>query len=499
MRIQRKDRITLLGNMFMMVLALILFLGTSAATAGANPKYVFLFIGDGMAIAQVHSAEIYLSSIADPGGLPARTKLTMSTFPVTGMITTFGHNSHIPDSADAGTALACGKKTNSGIISMDPTGTIPYKSIATLAMEKGMKVGIVSSVSIDHATPAVFYANQPSRSKYYEIAMTMAKSRFNYFGGGGIKYPTGTKGDQPSVLDAALANGFQVAKNRVEFENLIPGKKAIAYNAVLDEEKALYYALDRKRQNPSDHISLAEFTRKGIQLLNNKSKGFFMMVEGGKIDWSCHANDARVTIDEVLAFNEAIDEAVRFYKVNPHETLIVVTADHETGGMSLGFADARHETHFEVLQRQKKSSLEFGKLVKAYRTNGAPHVDIDTEMKQMIQESFGLNYDNLNDFEKQQLEDAYDRSMGGPVIYGAEKDYLLYGGYDPLAVTLTRILSQHAGIGWATYSHTGAPVPVFAMGVGAKQFGGFYDNTDIARKLAIAMKLHLSGLKELTR
>jgi alkaline phosphatase len=488
-----KNHITLFGNLFIMALTLILVLGVSAAIAGQNPRYVFLFIGDGMGIVQVDSAEIYLSSIADPAGVPARTKLTMSTFPVTGMITTFAHNSHIPDSADAGTALACGKKTNSGIISMDPTGTIPYKSIATLAMEKGMKVGIVTSVSIDHATPAVFYANQPSRGNYYEIAMTMANSRFNYFGGGGIKYPTGKKSDQPSVLGAASANGFQVADNRVEFEKLTPGKKAIAYNAVLDEEKALYYALDRKRQNPSDHISLAEFTRKGIQLLNNRSKGFFMMVEGGKIDWSCHANDARVTIDEVIAFNEAIDEAVKFYKTNPHETLIVVTADHETGGMSLRFAGAKHETHFEVVQRQNKSSLEFGKLVKAYKTNAAPHVDIDAEMKQMIQDVFGLNYDHLSDYEKQQLEDAYDRSMGGPVIYGAEKDYLLYGGYDPLAVTLTHILSQHAGIGWTTYSHTGVPVPVFAMGMGAKQFGGFYDNTDIAKKLSKAMKLHLNN------
>jgi alkaline phosphatase len=490
---QRKNRITLLGNMFMTVLALILVLCASAATAGPNPKYVFLFIGDGMGIAQVHSAEIYLSSIADPGGTPARTKLTMSTFPVTGMITTFGHNSYIPDSADAGTALACGKKTNSGIISMDPTGTVPYKSIATLAMEKDMKVGIVSSASIDHATPAVFYANQPSRNKYYEIAMTMAHSRFNYFGGGGIKYPTGAKGDQPSVLDAASANGFRVAKNRVEFENLVPGKKAIAYNAVLDEEKALFFALDRKRQNPLDHISLAEFTRKGIQLLNNRSKGFFMMVEGGKIDWSCHANDARATIEEVIAFNEAIDEAAKFYKANPYDTLIVVTADHETGGMSLGFAGTRYETRFEVLQHQNKSHLEFGKLVKAYKANGASHVDIDPEMKQMIQDSFGLSYDHLSDYEKQQLEDAYDRSMGGPVVYGAKKDYLLYGGHDPLTVTLTRILNQHAGIGWTTYSHTGLPVPVFAMGVGAQQFDGFYDNTDIARKLATAMRLHLNN------
>jgi alkaline phosphatase len=481
--------------LMVMSCALVLILGASAASAGSagfTPKYVFLFIGDGMAITQVNSAEIYLSSVADPGGVPARTKLSMSSFPVAGMITTFGNNSFIPDSADAGTSLACGMKTNSGVIAMDPTGTIPYKSIATLAKEKGMKVGIVSSVSIDHATPAVFYANQPSRNNYYEIAMSMANSDFDYFGGGGIKYPTGVNGDQPSVIDAAVANGFQIADTAEEFAQLAKGQKAIAYNEILDNDKALYYELDRKEQDPADHISLAQFTRKGIQLLNN-SKGFFMMVEGGKIDWACHANDARATIDDVIAFSDAVKEAVKFYRAHPYDTLIIVTADHETGGMSLGFAGTKYETHFEVLQNQNKSYIEFGKTMATYKENGGDHTNIDAEMKQLILDTFGLTFDALTDYEKLQLEDAYDRSMGGPVVAGAEKDYLLYGGYDPLSVTLTHILNQHAGIGWTTYSHTGMPVPVFAMGTSSQQFSGFYDNTDVPKKLSRAMRLRLNN------
>ena len=127
-------------------------------------KYVFFFIGDGMGCPQIHSAEAYLAALESPdendGSVKAKS-LTMSGFPVQGMATTFANNRFITGSAAAGTALACGKKTNINVIAMDPTTTIPYTSLAELAKEKGMKVGIISSVSIDHATPAVFYAHQP--------------------------------------------------------------------------------------------------------------------------------------------------------------------------------------------------------------------------------------------------------------------------------------------------------------------------------------------------
>lgn len=465
-----------------------------ANAAGPFPKYVFFFIGDGMASSQIDSAEVYLSELKEPvpPGVPFRTKLSMSTLPVHGMATTFGHSSYIPDSADAGTALATGKKTNSGIISMDPTGTIPYTSMATLVKKKGMKVGIVSSVSIDHATPAVFYANQPSRSNYYEIAMTMAKSDFDYFGGGGVKQMNGKNGDQPSVKDAAIANGFVWADTRTAFDALQPGTKAIAVNPILDVDQALYYELDRKHQDSlTDHISLAQFTSKGIQLLENP-KGFFMMVEGGKIDWACHANDARASIDDTIALGNAVTVALNFYKQHPTETLIVVTADHETGGMTLGWAGTKYDTHFEVLKGQNKSYQEFDKDVAAYKANGQSHVDIDAEMKQMIKDSFGFDFDTLKDYEKQDLEAAYDRAMGAAAV-DADRDYLLYGGYNPLTITVTHVLDQHAGIGWTSYSHTGVPVPVFATGAGSEAFSGFYDNTTIAKRLAAAMKVKLAN------
>jgi hypothetical protein len=169
-------------------------------------KYVFFFIGDGMASVQIHAAEAYLEAENhDLPGAPKAELLTMSQFPVQGMATTFADNRFITGSAAAGTALACGVKTSIGNISMAPDETTPYTSVAELARDAGMKVGIVSSVSIDHATPAVFYAHQPSRSMYYEISQDLANSDFDYFGGGGFVNP---EGGVPSTWDALTANGY---------------------------------------------------------------------------------------------------------------------------------------------------------------------------------------------------------------------------------------------------------------------------------------------------
>jgi alkaline phosphatase len=468
-------------------------------------KYVFYFIGDGMADVQIHAAEAYLAQLqaddAEPGSVKAK-KLAMTQFPVRGMSTTYAHNRLITGSAAAGTALACGKKTNIGVISMDPDTTVPYKTLAEAAKQRGRKVGIVSSVSIDHATPAVFYSHQPSRSMYHEISMDLANSDFDYFGGGGLKKPQLLDSDGNVVEDAletAAANGFQIVTTREELDAAQPGQRVIAYNHTLDRSKALYYELDR----PEDHMSLAEFTRKGIELLDNR-RGFFMMVEGGKIDWACHANDARAALDDTLAFDDAILEAVEFYKKHPRDTLIVVTGDHECGGMSIGFAGTAYESHHEILQKQTMSYIEFDKLIAAYVETHAGTQDIDADMQQLVFENFGLDFsgtasadtaDDLNDNEKARLEEAFDRVMAGErnPRYSDDPDaFVSYGPYyNPLSVTLTHVLNRRAGIVFTSYYHTGVPVQVLALGRGAWLFGGSYDNTDIAKRMAMAMRVKL--------
>jgi alkaline phosphatase len=480
--------------------------GTDGTWVSPKAKYVFLFIGDGMASVQIHAAEAYLANKVardEVGGSAKAVLLNLTGLPVQGMASTFPYNSLITDSAPAATAIATGKKTGDGVIAMDPTKTLDYETVAEVAKSAGMKIGIVSSVSIDHATPAAFYAHEPSRNNYHYIGHDLVASNFDYFGGGGFVDPLGTrqgvtpKGD---VVAAAASAGYAVADSRAEFEALIPGTKAIAINPVLDSSKALYYDIDRVYANDaSSHISLAEFTEKGVELLyTGNDTGFFMMVEGGKIDWSCHANDARTTIDDTLAFDDAVKVALDFMKLHPNETLIVVTGDHETGGMTIGWAGTAYASHFEKLEAQKLSYQEFDKIIAAFKAangNGstAPASFGSTTLAADMLSLFGLDYSTLSAFDKERMDAAYAKAMTGASTKTAEEDSLLYGTYNPLSVTITHVLNNRAGIGWTSYSHTAVPVPVLAAGAGSEKFGGFYDNTDIATKLASAMRVMLSN------
>jgi alkaline phosphatase len=281
--------------------------------------------------------------------------------------------------------------------------------------------------------------------------------------------------------------GFLIAGSRAEFEALPAStdRQVYAYGQGF-AGNATDYQIDTDK----DDISLAEFTHKGIELLQDNGKGFFMMVEGGKIDWACHANDAAAAIGDTVAFDDAVKEAIRFYDEHPEETLIVVTGDHETGGLSLGFAGTKYDSAFDHIENQKKSFEWFDTyILKPYKesSKGGSLSDLLPE----IEETFGLT--DLSELEMAQLEDAYTRSMGRDVARSKSQDeYLLYGGYEPLSVTITHLLNQRAGIAWASYSHTGVPVPTFAIGASSGIFNGYYDNTDIFSKLTSAMMLESS-------
>lgn len=478
-----------------------------------NPKYVFLFIGDGMALPQINSAEIYLANQKDNKS-PSIQKLNFTQFPSQGMATTYAADTFITDSASAGTAIATGHKTNDGVINMDPAKKEKYTSMAELAKKKGMKVGVVSSVSIDHATPAVFYAHNESRNNYYDIALELSKSNFDYFAGGGLKQPTGKDKDKPDAYAQAEKNGYKVVKDKASFEKLnSKSGKIFAVSPKLDAEKALPFAINKDK----DTITLADFTKKGIDLLDNE-KGFFMMVEGGKVDWAGHANDAASSIHETIDFDGAVKEAIDFYNKHPEETLIVTTADHETGGFTIGFAGTGYSTFFKKIANQNISYDEFTKKVEEYKQAG--HTPDNAKLEDLlpvIKEKYGLEamdtakYNELykiasdeknagakeaeekiamalssKDLEdlraalKQSMLDKKDRAAD-------EQSKLLYGGYDPLTMALTHIMDHKAGIGFTTYAHTGIPVPVFAKGIGEELFEGYYDNTDLFKKLTSIM------------
>ncbi|RZB30016.1 MAG: alkaline phosphatase [Desulfobacteraceae bacterium Eth-SRB1] len=458
----------------------------TALHEGTPAKYTFFFIGDGMAMSQRTAAEMYMSS-KEKGS--KKVLLLMNQFPAQGMTTTHAANRFITGSAAAGTALACGIKTNINYISVDPDFKT-VKTMAEMAKEKGMKVGIVSSVSIDHATPASFYAHQPTRKMYHEIGMDLAKSGFDYFAGGGLKDPTGKKSKKPlgDTLRVAKKNGYRIVENRRKFMALTKRSgKVIAFNKNLPDGKALPYHMD----NTSEDITLAEFTKKGIELLDN-SKGFFMMVEGGKIDWACHANDAVASIKDTLAFDEAIGVAYDFYEKHPDETLIVVTGDHECGGLTLGFAGTAYASHFDILKNQKVSFKVFtNKIMAEYKKAHAGKAQFE-DMIPILKKYFGLEAAGkgqlaLKDYELAELRRAFIQSMAEVKINKGTADYLLYGGYDPFTVKITHVLNRKAGLAWTSYSHTGVPVLTSAIGVGAETFNGYYDNTDVAKKLMAVM------------
>lgn len=241
-------------------------------------KYIFFFIGDGMGLPQINAAEAYLMA-REQKDAPLR--LSFTTFPATGMATTYSSDSYITDSAAAGTALAAGRKTANGVINMDPGKTRTFTTIAERLYERGLKVGIISTVSIDHATPASFYAHQPSRSNYYEIGLELAKSGFEFFGGGGFRDPEGKRskreGGKPNVLEEARKAGYTILTTEEEILGLSPGsaQKVIAINPVLPSSAAMPYKIDRDEES----LDLADFTRKAVEFLENP-EGFFIMVEG---------------------------------------------------------------------------------------------------------------------------------------------------------------------------------------------------------------------------
>ncbi|MGC9359401.1 MAG: alkaline phosphatase, partial [Anaerolineae bacterium] len=286
------------------------------ATPEPRAKYVFLFIGDGMGVAQRNAAELYMAATQTEGKRPEDIKLVMNTFPGQGMNTTYDLTRVIPDSASTATALSTGHKTASGVVGMNETGEQVFTNLSEIAKAKGMKVGIISTVSIDHATPAAFYTHVPHRDDYYGISVALANSDYDFFGGGDIKYPTGKKKDQANVYEIAQANGFAIVRDRQEF--LALGKDAgrvWAINPTIAGSSAMPYALDRD----SNNITLGEYVEKAAEILDNPN-GFFLSVEAGKIDWACHANDAAASIHDTLELDDAVAKAVEFYEAHPDET-----------------------------------------------------------------------------------------------------------------------------------------------------------------------------------
>lgn len=467
------------------------------------PKYVFLFIGDGMSYPQFQSASDYLGAMTDSDYMMAvpslkdnqgavldgPVALNFMNFKSVGSVVTYDSNSFAPDSASTATSISTGHKTYSGSINVDETATISYETITEKVHKQlGMKVGVISSVNLNHATPAAFYAHQASRSSYYDIGLEMIASGFEYFGGGGLLKPNGSNNDLYNLYDLAQDAGYTVIKTQTEAENVTSGP-VIIIDEHLADSSAMAYELDRT----DDMWSLSDYVAKGIEVLDNDN-GFFLMCEGGKIDWACHANDAASTINDTLALVDAVQVACDFARNHADETLILVTGDHETGGLTIGFAGTDYDTYLSLLSSQKISFAKYDSdYVSEYKKNNTDFMTVLSDIEQL----FGLKASGeetdklvLTDYELQLLKTAYEKSIKDKDT-GMKKqaEYVAYGTYEPLTVTITHILNNKSGVSFTSYSHTGLPVAVFANGVNAEVFDGYYDNTDIYKKLAAMLNV----------
>jgi alkaline phosphatase len=244
--------------------------------------------------------------------------------------------------------------------------------------------------------------------------------------------------------------------------------------------KSLSYAIDRNESG----LTLPQITESAISFLTkNNSKGFFLMVEGGMIDWSCHNNDAATTFREVVDLDNAIRIAYEFYKKHPKETLIVVTADHETGGLGLG--TGKYELNLKALKNQKHSIDTLSSYITTLRKQKAHRTITWEEIKELLGKTMGFWTELPIKWEHEKiLRDCYEASF--PKEENIEKEKSLYSENESLAAKAKKVLNEIAKVGWVSGGHSASYVPVYAIGAGSELFTGKMDNTDIPKRIAKA-------------
>lgn len=450
-----------------------------AAMAEGRAKYVFYFIGDGMGVNQVNGTQTYLAALEGRIGIKP---ICFTQFPYAAFVTTYSGTNGVTDSAAAGTALATGHKSKNGTLGLLADQATRVNSIAVWAQQAGAAVGVSTSVSVDHATPAAFYAHQGGRGSYYAIGQDLVKAGFDFYAGSDFLQPTDKANPSaPSLYDQCRSAGYTIARGYKDF--LKKDRKADRMILLQTEEaskrqrNSLPYAIDRTKAD----MTLAEVTRAGIAHLTKASKdGFFLMVEGGKIDWACHANDVATAFRELIDMDQAVQVAYEFYAQHPDETLIVVTADHETGGIVLGRGP--YELHTDLLRFQQMSTEAYSDHLKQLQKQKGDRLTWEV-VKSDLAKNWGFGTQvKLTDGQFDRLHRAFDEMVSGQ----AKDQKSLYASIGRLAETARQVMAECALVGWQSGGHSNGYVPAFAIGAGAEQFQGQIDNTEIPVKMAKA-------------
>ncbi len=402
----------------------------------STPKNIIYMIGDGMGPAYTSAYRYYQddpsTKVVDP---------TVFDSMLTGMAHTYpDDDTVVTDSAAGATALATATKSYNGAIAVD-TKKEDLKTMLEIAKEKGMTTALVATSQINHATPASFAAHNEARGNYDDIANDYIDNKINgklpvdLMLGGGTQYFIR---DDRNLVNEFVAAGYQYSDNFAQLDQ-IEQVPAIGLYAA----KGLPFALD------SDKARLTKMTKKALSLLEQNNNPFFIMIEGSQIDWCGHANDIACAMAEMNDFAGAISAAKEFIAKNP-DTILVVTADHSTGGLTIG------------AQGQYKWEADVVKGVKATAGVLAERLMASEDMKTQWESESGLEYTKEREVLLTQAKQV---------------------GEEALVMAVKKLISEASFTGWTTSGHTAIDVQVFAHGAGYEQFIGSQNNTEIATKL----------------
>lgn len=456
---------------------LVLVTGVPAKGLGAEStpraKAIIMFIGDGMGINQVRAAAVYSQQVL-------RKPLTMDSVVTRGTTTTYSADSEVTDSASAATALYSGHKTNNGVINILPDGS-KVSTVGHAAKNAGLSVGVVTTTRLTHATPAALYSRSPRRDDENFIADQLSEFQPEVGMGGGLRHfiPRGREGskrkDNKNIIEVMNGKGYGYVTNSADLKAFDPAvtRKLLGLFA----RSHMAYELDRRNVSErGNQPDLAAMTKAALSVLEMNPCGFFLMVEGGRIDHACHSHDIKASIYETLALDAAVGLALEYQKTHP-DVLVLVTADHETGGLRLG-SDSEYTLGMTALQ-PIRNSLEYIHM-RILKQPG----DLEAILK-----SGGFD---LTDKEKALLSKYSPTILSNRVTQlNPSKEKIKGDVFSGIPYALSLIESDRSKIGWTGFVHTSQPVITYAVGPGEEEFSGSYDNTDIAKKMAKLLGLVL--------
>jgi alkaline phosphatase len=438
-----------------------ILLAPSAVLAGA--RNVILLIGDGLGPSQFGAAWLYSNRVL---GKELRMVEVMQAGR-TGYLVNDTADAMVTESAAAAGQIATGVKMTARALSMAADGKTSVKTILELAAERGMATGLVTTSGITDATPGAFAAHVPHRSDEASVADQELKAGVDVLMGGRKQFflpkpAGGARKDDRNLLEEARAAGYTVVGTAAELDRA-EGPKVLG----LFNMGNMAYEIDRAT---TEEPSLAAMTAKTLALLAPKPKGFFAMIEGGRIDHASHRNDAAATIQDVLAFDAAVGVALDFQRRNP-DTLLIVAADHETGGMALiGHSKTSKEYTGMDLEVLKKARGSMELLAARLGKDPSPE-----RIRLEVQQTLGV-----------EITEDEARTVSADTIRTLDPKNYSY----PTLHSLAFVLRPYQRVGWGSQTHTASPLLVYGVGPGSETLSGFRHNTDLFRTMKWALGLN---------